>query len=77
MSQLKYEWQRLWTIKFWDGDKHVCDLTYVGGRIFTPHSLSHILRYNSYLIPADHITHITLSSSNGDLGRENDLSATG
>lgn len=50
MTQLKYEWQCLWTIKFWDGDKYVCELTYVGGKIFTPHSLAHILKYNAHYV---------------------------
>jgi hypothetical protein len=77
MSQLKYDWQRLWTIRVWCEQKHVCELTYVGGSTFTPHTLSHILEYNAHLIPPDNITHITLSSSNGDLGHENDHSVTG
>jgi hypothetical protein len=77
MSQLKYEWQHLWTIRFWDEDKPVCELTYVGGATFTPHTLAHVLQSDAHLIPSDNITHITLSSSNGDLGHENDHSVTG
>lgn len=59
-----------------NGDKLVCELTEVGGKLFTAHNLCHIMRDQADMIPIADITHVTLTSVD-DLGHENDLTTTG
>lgn len=76
MHLLEYDWQRLWTISFWNGFTKVHEVQYVGGVKFTPHSLHYILRAFAHELPPYVITNVTLSCTN-DLGDENDLTTTG